>query len=193
MEIIWLIGFYLYTIVGYFYFSHKPTDVHFMTPWENFVPIIPILIVPYLLATLSFLILPIVFYIKLGWEKTKTYLVTQAIASTISYVIFGLFPTSVVREPLIGNGIFWDVLRWLHTNDRPSAAFPSGHVFGSIIVSYFLWIWYPKTRPFIIVILPMIIIATVTLRQHYLPDIPGGMFVAIVAVFLGKLITPKLP
>jgi membrane-associated phospholipid phosphatase len=186
MEIIWLALFYLYTVVGYFYFSHKPNDYHFISAWDKYVPTVPIFLIPYFFATIAFLAVPIIFYLKLDWAKTKAYLIAQTIAGTISYLVFTLFPTSVVRETITGKGFFYDWLRWLHTNDRPSAAFPSGHVFNTIIIGYFCWIYFPKTRPYVLVIVPLVIAATVLLKQHYLPDIPGGIVVAVIAIMATK-------
>lgn len=182
MQITWLALYYLYSIVGYFYFSHRPTDNHFVTSLDKYVPTVPIFLIPYFFATIAFLAVPIIFYVKLGWAKTKAYLAAQTIATSISYLIFWIFPTSVIREPIVGSGFFYDWLRWLHTNDRPSAAFPSGHVFNTIIIGYFCWIYFPKTRPYVAIIVPLVIIATVVLKQHYLPDILGGIVIAIIAI-----------
>lgn len=139
MEIIWLIGYYIFTFGGYFYFSRQPTNNHFLTSWDRYVPVISIFIIPYFFATLTLIAIPLFFYIKLDFRKTRSYLVTQIIASLISYVVFFIYPTSVLREPINGNGVFDNALRWLYTTDRPSAAFPSGHVFQSIIIAYFFW------------------------------------------------------
>lgn len=186
MEIIWIILFYLYSIIGYYWFSSRPTPRHLMTPWENLVPIVPVFIIPYVIATITFLTIPIIFYIKLGWEKTRTYLITQTIATGIGYLVYIFYPTSVIREPIVGNGFFYDALRTLHANDRPSAAFPSGHVYQTTVIAYFLWIYYPKTRPYVTVILPLVIASTVLLKQHYLPDILGGLTTAAIAILLAK-------
>jgi membrane-associated phospholipid phosphatase len=186
MEIIWLIAFYLYTTGGYFWFSSRPTTTHFMTPWEKLVPTFPIFLIPYLFATLTFLTVPIFFYLKLGWVKTKAYLITQAIATSIGYFVYFFFPTSVVREALTGQGFWWDLLRTLHANDRPSAAFPSGHVYHTTVIAYFFWVYLPITRPFVAVILPLVVVSTVLLKQHYLPDIVGGLITAIIAIVISK-------
>lgn len=186
MEIIWLFAFYLYTTGGYFWFSSRPTETHLKTPWENLVPTIPIFLVPYLLATVSFLVAPIFFYVKLGWIKTKAYLITQTIATTIAYAFYWLYPTSVVRETLTGQGFWWNILRILHATDRPSAAFPSGHVYHTTVIAYFCWVYFPASRPFVAVILPLVVVSTVLLKQHYLPDIAGGLATAVVAIVISK-------
>lgn len=191
MNIVWLISYYIICGGGYFYFSHQPTDNHFMTSLENFFPTMPIFIIPYLLATLAFIFVPLYFYFRLDFAKTRMYLVTQIIASLISYVVFFIYPTSVLREPINGNGVFDNALRWLYSTDRPSAAFPSGHVFQSIIIAYFFWQYFPETRPFIIILLPIVIASTVLLKQHYLPDIPGGLAVALIAIIISKYSLPK--
>ncbi|PIZ00463.1 hypothetical protein COY62_02430 [bacterium (Candidatus Howlettbacteria) CG_4_10_14_0_8_um_filter_40_9] len=186
MQILSLILFYTFTVGGYFYFSRQPTDIHFLTSLDRYVPTIPIFIIPYLFATVTFIAIPIFLYIKLDFSKTKIYLLAQTIASLISYIIFYTFPTSVIRELINGDGVFDNALRWLHTADRASAAFPSGHVFQSIIIGYFLWKYFPKSKPYILIILPLIIVSTVFLKQHYIPDIFGGIAVAIIAIFISR-------
>lgn len=193
MEILWLIAYYVISAGGYYYFSRIPTNNHLLTVWDKYIPTVPIFIVPYLFLSLAYLFLPIIFLFKLECAKVKEYLSAQIIAQLISFAIFYIYPTSVVRGSIAGNDIFSNALRYLHSIDRPSAAFPSGHVFQSIIISYFLWVWYPKTRPYIIVILSLIIASTILLKQHYLPDIFGGIIVAVVAIYSAKILTPKLP
>lgn len=182
MNLIWIITFYIFTGGGYFYFSHQPTNNHFVTSFDKYIPLIPVFVIPYFFAIIMFIAAPIFFYIKLGFKKTKPYLITQAVASAFSFIIYALYPTSVMREQITGNGFFENVLKILYSNDRPSAAFPSGHVFQSIIISYFLWKYFPKTRNYILIILPLIIASTVFLKQHYLPDIFGGIAVATIAI-----------
>lgn len=186
MEIIWLCAFYLYTTGGYYYFSNQPTNTHFMTPWDKYVPIIPIFLIPYLFATFTFLTVPVFFYLKLGWVKTEAYLITQAIAITIGYVIYSIFPVSVIRPESYGEGLWWNFLKILHNNDGTSAAFPSGHIYQSTVIVYFCWIYLPISRPFVAVILPLIIGSTVLLKQHYLPDIAGGLITAIISIVISK-------
>lgn len=186
MQILSLILFYTFTVGGYFYFSRQPTDNHFLTSLDRYVPTIPIFIIPYLFATAAFIAIPIFFFCKLDFRKTKIYLLTQTTASLISYIIFYTYPTSVIRETINGIGIFDNALRWLHSADRPSAAFPSGHVFQSIIIGYFLWKYFPKSKSYILIILPIIIVSTIFLKQHYMPDIFGGIVVAITAILCAR-------
>jgi len=192
MEILWLIAYYVISAGGYYYFSRIPTNNHLLTVWDKYIPTVPIFIVPYLFLSLAYLFLPIIFLFKLECAKVKEYLSAQIIAQFISFAVFYFYSTSVVRDSIAGSDIFSNALRYLHSIDRPSAAFPSGHVFQSIIIGYFLWIWYPKTRPYIIVVLPLVIASTVLLKQHYLPDILGGIIVAVIAIYLTKILTPKL-
>lgn len=184
MKIFWLCLFYIFTIGGYLFFSNQATENHFSTALDGLIPVVPVFVVPYLFATVLFLALPIIFYIKLDWLKTKQYLLTQAFASFISYLIFFVFPTSAIREPVSGTDVFSQTLNWIYAQDGASAAFPSGHVFSSIIAAYFLWQYFPKAKTAIIILLPLIIFSTVFLKQHYTPDILGGIAVAIFSLFI---------
>jgi membrane-associated phospholipid phosphatase len=186
MELMLIALYYLYTVGWYLYFTHIPNNHHVILNMDKLIPVIPIFIIPYYFATLSFLAVPILFYLKLGWAKTKAYLVAETLATTFAYATFAIFPTSVIREPIVGNGLFNDLLRGLYAADKPSGAFPSGHVYSSIIISYYLWKYFPQTRIWIVIILRPVIASTVLLKQHYVIDIVGGILVACISIIVTK-------
>lgn len=186
MEIILLGTYYIFTIGGYFWLSHQATERHFLTPLDKYIPTIPIFVIPYLFAAFIYTLFPLFLYFNLGWDETKPFLITSVIANMIAFSVYYFWNTSVIREPIVGNGILTDILRWIHMNDRPSAAFPSGHVYMSVVTGYFCWIFFPASKPYVLTIVPLVLIATVVLKQHYLPDILGGLVVAIVAILLAR-------
>jgi membrane-associated phospholipid phosphatase len=188
MEIIWIGIYYFFTVGGYFWLSHQATERHFFTPWDKYIPTIPVFIVPYIAAALIYTLFPIFLYFSTGWDKTKPFLIASGIANLIGFLVYYFWNTSVLREPITQSSFFSDILKWIHASDRSSAAFPSGHVYMSVIAGYFCWIYFPTTRPYVLIIVPLVMIATVVLKQHYLPDILGGIVVAAIALFATKFI-----
>lgn len=191
MEIIWLVLYYSYSIGGYYWLSHQETNRHFMTSLDKYIPTIPIFIIPYFMATIIYTLFPLFIYFTSGWDKTKPVILALTIANTLGFLFYAFWNTSVVREAITGTGFFDNMLRWLHSTDRPSAAFPSGHVYSTIVVGYFCMEYFPKSRPYVLIFVLLVIIATVVLKQHYLPDILGGIVIALISIFITKKFIPK--
>jgi membrane-associated phospholipid phosphatase len=182
MEIIWLSAYYIYSIGGYYLLSHRDTARQFLTPWDKYIPTVPVFVIPYLLATILYTAFPIYLFTKLGWDKTKPFLVVATIANSIAFLFYAFWNTSVAREPIKGTDMFSNILKQIYATDRPTAAFPSGHVYMTLITGYFCWIYFPASRPYVIILSLLVMMATVLLKQHYLPDILGGILVALVSI-----------
>lgn len=184
MQIIWLILFYAYTVLGYEILTNIPNNNLLVLPIDGSIPLVPVFAVPYLFATFMFLATPLIVYFISGWEKTKPYLIVQTIATTISYAVYLIYPTSTVRPEVTGTDIFSQMVAFVYASDKPAGLFPSGHVFMSIIIAYFFWKYYPKTRTWVAIFLPLIVLSTVFMKQHHVLDIVGGIVVAASSIYL---------
>lgn len=184
MQIIWLVLFYAYTIFGYEIIISVPNNNQLVLPIDSSIPLVPVFAVPYLFATFMFLAAPLLLYFISGWEKTKPYLIVQTIATTISYIIYLIYPTSTVRPAVTGTDLFSQMVAFVYASDKPAGLFPSGHVFMSVVIAYFFWKYYPKTRVWVAIILPLIVLSTVFMKQHHVLDIVGGIAVAVLSICL---------
>jgi membrane-associated phospholipid phosphatase len=192
-ELFWIAFYFLFTNVGYFYFSKVPTSNQMKTSWDKYVPVVPIFVIPYLINIVLYAALPFIFFLWSDFKKTKEYMIALLSGFAVLFSIYAIYPTAVSRGYDAGNGVFADMLRDLWERDGASAAFPSGHVLEVVIFSYFLWKYFPKTKPFIIILAPIITLSVVFTKQHYLLDIPAGIFVGIIAIYISKKLTPILP
>lgn len=154
-----------------------------ITTWDRFVPMIPVFLVPY---CLYYLILPLPFvaaYRKDKASKSRDNLfvvgATFFVASTICNAIFILFPTEILRPPVVGSGVFAQLLDFLHTHDGTVALLPSGHVTYSLTAALTVTHLDRKLAkavwPAALFVLP----STVLIKQHYIVDILGGIIVAL--------------
>lgn len=101
-----------------------------------------------------------------------------------SCTVFFFYPTMIPRPENLGSGVV-DTVRWLlYKVDAPTNCFPSLHVAFACLSSIYVmrehkligaisWIWSI-----------LIIISTMTLKQHYVIDVMGGMIVAFLSYHL---------
>ncbi len=112
---------------------------------------------------------------------------TMVVSVFFSFIIYVGFPTYVPRETLPGNDLLTNMIRNIYAIDQPFNCFPSMHVFYSFICCWYLLLfrriglWFDLLNIFCFV---MISLSTVYTKQHYTPDIVGGIVIAaIVCVF----------
>lgn len=97
--------------------------------------------------------------------------------------IFLLYPTVYPRPEILPHLTGWvtrTVYHFLTLIDTPQNCFPSQHVATCLFVSLALWHRYKALGIFFTLWTLAIIISTLTLKQHYVLDLLGGFFVAII-------------
>jgi len=102
------------------------------------------------------------------------------LAAIIGAVIFTLWPTSVMRPSpgLDGaTGFLWHLL---FSVDTTVNALPSLHVANTCLAAIALWSRRGLWRIIVPVWATMIILATLTTKQHYAVDVPGGLLLAAI-------------
>ena len=161
-------------------------------PFDQSIPLIPEFVVPYVFIFLAWGAGLIIWTM---WRRPVAYvkLMLALLAGTvIAYVIYLIYQTTVPRPPLEVKDFFTQVLNWIYSTDRRYNAFPSGHTYTTIILLLSTW---PLVRSFgraiALIAALSIISATLFLKQHYLPDVAGGLVLGVLAVWLGSQIAPR--
>ncbi len=105
----------------------------------------------------------------------------------ISYFIFIIFPTHVPRPELSGNDVFTMLTKSIYDADPPYNCFPSMHV----LYAFFCFIFLQKEfrgKNFLkiinIFLFVVICASTVFTKQHYTPDILGGIVIGLLIYYL---------
>jgi len=103
------------------------------------------------------------------------------LAKAVCLACFLLLPTTNVRPAVEGNGLWEGLVRFLYQVDAPVNLFPSVHC----LVSWLCWIgvrerediprWY---RYFSFWIAVAICLSTLTIKQHVIVDVAGGIALA---------------
>ncbi|SHH40065.1 PAP2 superfamily protein [Caloranaerobacter azorensis DSM 13643] len=155
---------------------------HLMSHLDNYIPFISWMVIPYVLWYLY--IWGILLYLLI---KDKKLFITHSLAvilgQTICLIIFLLYPTYVIRPEVVGSDIFSKLVLLIYSNDNPVNAFPSVHVLQSVLTHIaILNIKNIKKSVKIssYVFSTMVILSTITIKQHYVIDVAGGYLLAAI-------------
>lgn len=182
---IYLLGLFAATYLAYFPINRLLVNSQiFKFPLDDLIPLIPVFSVPYLIFLPLLVFLPVLFFLKAPENIFKSLMLSGIIATLISYLIFFVFPTSIVKPTVAGADIFSQLVRLIYTHDYPYTLFPSGHTLNTVIFAFYLNKWKPGYLLPIGLVSLSIILSTLFVRQHYLPDILGGLLLGGTAAFL---------
>lgn len=106
------------------------------------------------------------------------------LAAIIGVVIFTLWPTSVMRQSPGFDGATGFLWHLLFSVDTTVNALPSLHVANTCLAAIALWSRRGLWRIIVPVWATMIILSTLTTKQHYAIDVPGGLLLAAICFVL---------
>lgn len=121
-------------------------------------------------------------------ETCKRYMAAELIGKAICVAIFVIYPTSMIRPEILGDGFSERFLAWVYAVDSPDNLFPSLHCMESWIVARgILETKAPQSGKIAMWLYSLLVIASVLLvKQHLVLDILGGIVVAELAMYLSK-------
>ncbi len=175
-----------------YFFANKINNLRFLDtkpfififPIDNLIPFNKFFIIPYfywyfyVAATLLILF----------FNKDSKFFFKQVLSMSVgvlfSVLIYLAFPTYVPRAELVGTDFLTGMIRNLYFIDPPYNCFPSMHVLYSFICCWYLLvfrrisIWFDILNVSSLVVISL---STVYTKQHYTPDILGG--IAVGALF----------
>lgn len=157
-------------------------------PIDAAIPMIPALSVPYLLY------IPFLFFTAAHgvmatkeWKRVgASFIIVQLVACAIYYS----YQTHVPRPAIAGDDVFSDLVRFIYSSDRPYNTFPSLHVAHSTVALYWWRRSYRRWFPAAAILTALIYVATVSLKQHYVVDVPSGALLAVAGIWAARLAFP---
>jgi membrane-associated phospholipid phosphatase len=148
------------------------------TPWDAAIPLWPIWAVPYLLSIAWW----VGCFVWAAWKMEdvlyRAFVASFLIVMLTSYAVYILYPTYVERPVLEGSSWQVELLSLIYRNDRLHNAFPSGHAYTTLLITFFWWRWQPRLRWLWIAFAIVVILSTLFTGQHNLPDPVGGLVFA---------------
>lgn len=119
---------------------------------------------------------------KLDWAPRAVAAIAAVV--TISGSVFLIYPTTIHRPPILGDGLSADLLRWVRALDPPNNCFPSLHVGLAFLCALLLMRLSRGTGLIVLVWAVLVAGSTLTTKQHYFLDVAGGLVVAGIAFAL---------
>lgn len=176
-----LLGLLVVLVLQALYFPvnrYVTGGVHLITPIDHHIPLWPIWTVPYVLSIIWWEASIVWAALKMDARLYRAFVIALSSVMVVSYAIYLLYPTYIVRPSLEGNGFAISLLRFVYGNDRVYNAFPSGHTYTSVLIALFWCRWYPRYRWLWGGAAAVVLLSTLFTRQHNLPDLVGGALLA---------------
>lgn len=160
--------------------AYFPTGHVFRIPSiDGAIPLLPVFVVPYLLFYFV-MFLPF----AMTFRDRKRFLALSAsflFASVVCNIIFVLFQTTALRPEIVPSTIFDNLVLFVYAIDKPLNLFPSGHVTFSVLSTLCLTRINKKLAYVILPVTILIVLSTLFIKQHYVPDVLGGLVLAFLS------------
>jgi len=92
----------------------------------------------------------------------------------LGVLIFVLFPTYVVHPEITGTDILSKILLNLQIAGGDYDAFPSAHIYITVLLALIYREWYPRHTWLWLSIVLIVSFSTLFTKQHYIADVIGG-------------------
>lgn len=180
----------LFLISDYLYIplNRRRSRFYWKSPIDKKIPLVPLFVVPYYFY-LFYHPQAIVLIFLLSGTIFKRILAAFIVANFTAALFWYFFPNGVKRPRLRRKGFFFTMVEDLYRHDRyDTNAFPSNHVYGSIICSFYLAQALPFLAPVFFSIGFLITVSTVLVKQHNFFDLIAGVYWAASAIFFVSLL-----
>ncbi len=155
-------------------------------PADAAVPFLPWTITVYVGCFLFWLILYRLIA-RLPRQEADRFFCANLLGKAASFIIFVFFPTTMSRPEISGMTLWDTCMRFLYRIDAPDNLFPSIHC----MIAWLCWIGIRGNRrvtlPWRIAALLMAVavcLSTLTVRQHVLMDVAGGILLSELGYWL---------
>ncbi len=159
--------------------------------FDDKIPLWPIWAIPYLLSLVWWTGSFVWAFLKMNSVLYKRLIIAMLIVLISSYIVYILYPTYIIRPEIEGTGWQFDLMRFIYGNDRVYNALPSGHTYTTVIIMLFWWKWIPKKRWLWIGATIVVLLSTLFTRQHYMPDLLGGIGFAYIGYWLSNKLVKR--
>jgi membrane-associated phospholipid phosphatase len=150
------------------------------------LPLMPVWVVPYLLCYPLWLFALLWAGLKMDDRMFRSFVAAALLTCTFAVSIFVFFPTYVRASVIPGSDVFSSALRFIHENWGRYDAFPSGHIYITVLLAMFYNRWYPQHKFYWILISIIVSLSTLFTHQHYVADLIGGLAIAVLGYHLGE-------
>lgn len=171
--------------------NHGPAKIFLRTPLDRAIPLVPVMVIPYL-SLIPLIILAAVVFAVADVRRVQALSLAVTLALLASHLVYALAQSYVIRPSPPGRGWLTAAVRHVYSLDRPYNDFPSLHTSLATIVAV-LWLRiHPRTGTAAATWCALIVASTVLIHQHYLADVAGGLAVPWLAVTASDCILGRI-
>ena len=159
---------------------------------DSYIPLWPIWVVPYVLAILWWGIAILWAYLEMEDSLYLAFTTGWISACLIGYSIFIFYPSYMVRPEVTGDGWAASFIRFIYASDQAYNAFPSQHLWDTVIITLFWSRWKPAWRWPLWAFTFIVALSTLFTGQHWIMDVVGGTLLGVIGYFIGLAIAARL-
>lgn len=168
-------------VVSLFYdaLNHGPYVLFLRTPLDDLIPVVGPFAVPYV-SLRPFIYLSAVLFLVFRVRAYRSAAVSMIVVLLVSYAFYAFLQTYIDRPAIAGDDPFSRMIRDVYASDQPYNDFPSLHASLSTIFAIH-WLRVDRRLGLPIAIwAALIVLSTVFVKQHYVPDVVAGVALASV-------------
>jgi len=159
--------------------NHGPSVLLLRTPLDDLIPVIGPFAVPYV-SLRPFIYLSAVLFLLFRVRIYRSAAVSMIVVLLVSYAFYAFAQTYIDRPVIAGDDLFSRMIRDVYASDQPYNDFPSLHASLSTIFAIH-WLRVDRRLGVPIAIwAALIVVSTVFVKQHYVPDVVAGVLLASV-------------
>ncbi len=155
------------------------------TPWDDYIPIVPVFIFPYILFLPACFLAYVWAALKMDEHMFRAFFAAAVLNAVTIAMFYVIFPNYVERRQVVVDSLSAALLNLVYANDRVFNAFPSQHVYLTTLLFLFYSRWYPQHRWLLAGAAVTIILSTLLTGQHHIPDVIGGLILAYLCYRFG--------
>jgi membrane-associated phospholipid phosphatase len=165
--------------------SHLGGGVTFDIWLDRYIPLWPIWVVPYGLAIVWWGAAILWAYLSMEDTLYTAFIAAWLITCLIGYSVFIFCPNYMIRPEATQTGWAMELIRFVYSNDRTYNAFPSQHLWSTVLIALFWSRWKPGWRWLLWGSTVIVALSTLFTRQHWILDVFGGTLLAVIGYFIG--------
>ena len=169
-------------VVSLFYdaLNHGPNVLFLRTPLDDAIPVVGPFVIPYV-SLRPFIYLSAVLFLLFRTRIYRSAAASMILVLVVSYAFYAFLQTFIDRPAIGGDDLFSRMIRDVYASDQPYNDFPSLHASLSTIFAIH-WLRVDRRLGVPIAIwAALIVLSTVFVKQHYVPDVVAGVVLASVA------------
>lgn len=172
--------------------NHGPNAVFLRTPLDDAIPVVGPFVVPYV-SLRPLLYVSAVVFLLASARIFRSAALAMAAAFAVSYVFYVVMQSYVDRPQLGGDDVFSRMIRDVYASDQPYNDFPSLHASLSTVFALHWWRLDRRAGAVVGIWATLIVLSTVFVKQHYVPDVVAGVALGALVSFLALRLFAREP